>query len=142
MSATTSRRGTCSVDACCQSVAGRGLCAKHYYRLRKHGDPLLGRPKRPDGAGHIDRNGYVVKQVNGVTDLEHRQVMALILGRPLLPTESVHHKNGDRADNRPENLELWSKAQPAGQRVDDKVAFAMEILTLYAPHLLASEAVA
>ena len=72
---------------------------------------------------------------------EHRYQMQCKIGRPLLEDEEAHHLNGDRSDNGWANLELWSTSQPRGQRVEDKVAFGLEMLRRYAPHLLADPGV-
>lgn len=100
---------------------------------------------RPRGDWHTrPADGYVVRNEydsDGTWKLvlQHRSVMEQILGRPLETHENVHHINGVRNDNRAENLELWSTIQPSGQRPCDKIEYAVQILSLYAPEKLVKD---
>jgi hypothetical protein len=62
---------------------------------------------------------------------EHILVAEELLGRFLEADESIHHRNGVRDDNRPENLELWTRPQPSGIRVSDAIEWARIILDRY-----------
>lgn len=77
---------------------------------RTSGGYMLIKASSHQGADH---NGYIG---------EHRMIVEQQIGRLLEPHERVHHKNGVRHDNRPENLELWKvkgKKDPSGVRSVD-----------------------
>ena len=109
------KRSVCSVDECENRAIAHGYCPKHYHHVKKYGDAVTGptRPNRGKGmtisvAGYVqlfmpdhheaNQRGYV---------MEHRVVMEKVAGRHLRPGEVVHHIDGDRVNNRPDNLELF-----------------------------------
>lgn len=116
---------TCTFTGCDKKHKGRGLCQGHLVQVKRGQElkalrPINNTGRRITGDGYVElflptypfskKDGYI---------LEHRYVMELQLGRPLAKHENVHHKNGVRNDNRLENLELWLRPQPSGQRVED-----------------------
>jgi hypothetical protein len=91
------------------------------------------RRARSIGDTRINRDGYVLvfrpdypgaRRPHYIQ--EHRLVMERILGRPMEAHETVHHVNGIRHDNRAENLELWIKPQPNGQRAIDLARWVIQ----------------
>ena len=126
-------------------VATCAFCGKRFSptrteesrgRRRKYCSKRCSDRAMTDPLGTIRKqNGYLVFNTGKAEVPVHRIVMEGVLGRPLTTTETVHHINGQRDDNRPENLELWDHAQPHGQRVSDKLAWCATYLTDHGFHV-------
>lgn len=116
---------------------GRSIVCSSECRKKRHTRKMLEFNADKEFKPFVGRHGYmrisVRKEIGqkAVSVLEHRHVMEQSLGRDLFPHETVHHVNGSRTDNRLENLELFSSRHGPGQRVIDKIEFAVDMLRLY-----------
>jgi hypothetical protein len=120
----------CVVEECSRTAICKQYCDMHYRRFKKYGKPT--NIRRNKGEGCLDKRGYIrVPNPRGGQIHQHRLIMESYLGRPLSNQETVHHKNGNRSDNRIENLELWSSRHPSGQRVEDKIEWCISFLKDY-----------
>jgi hypothetical protein len=132
--------------ATCSLKSGRShSCGCHKSETsRANGEANRKTGTWTDGQGYVwvlarDYPNYVRDGHKHQYIKEHRVVMGMEVGRPLEPHENVHHKNGDKADNRIENLEMWVTHQPNGQRLEDAIEYAIEILREFSPEVLMEE---
>jgi len=114
------------------NLSGKGTKSCGCLKTELHKLKIGPMSTRWKGGRSLDSHGYVVIRTDINTQrLEHHVVMEQIIGRKLCPSETVHHLNGIRSDNRSKNLELWASRHPKGQRVEDLLAFADEIIACY-----------
>jgi hypothetical protein len=116
----------CTVEGCAKPVHYRGICLMHYTRDRNHGDVHYLTPES------VRRANNRVAQLSRVTSVksttyrklhgrhEHRAIGEQIVGRPLRSDEHVHHIDGNRHNNAPENLAVLTAAEHAALHAKER----------------------
>ena len=112
----TKPKQKCSVDWCFEdtSKGGNGYCGKHAQRVRRYGDHQFvtteqkrresNRASQLENVEHVKPTTY--RKFLGKH--EHRVVAEKKIGRSILPGEHVHHIDGNKHNNSPENLLVMS----------------------------------
>lgn len=111
----------CSISFCQEESYCRSWCRKHYTRWRFHANPLH-LSLREQGTGSIKRYGKRGKYAQFLITVdspyrghcvvaEHIHLMEMKIGRRILRSEVVHHKNENPLDNAVENLELMTRSE-------------------------------
>lgn len=136
----------CTTEGCNNEIRCKGVCNKHYHVMKKlrrmkpcgcgcgeltahtykHGhhtrlfsseeQSRRGRMNNGDTQRGRGAGKWYVKRA-GVH--EHRTVAEKMMGRKLTFDDVVHHINGDKRDNRPENLEVMTRAEHVAVHQDD-----------------------
>lgn len=138
-------QGLCK-NGCNKPIHCRSVCVSCYRKIhyqeheknRRYPNGISKERECAIGTKRVTNEGYIdIKIPSDHSSLsrdwmkEHRYVMEIFLGRKLLPEENIHHINGDKTDNRLENLELWITKQPKGQRPIDLIEYAEWIIKTY-----------
>lgn len=124
----------CKNPDCTKPAHAKGFCKNCHKKFIKYGDAQYKKPIQK----RLTSNGYVAwhepENIHSMSDgnvLEHRYIIGEEIGRRLTREENVHHKDGNRTNNDRDNLELWNTSQPPGQRIEDKLKWAREIIKMY-----------
>jgi hypothetical protein len=109
----------CCIDGCTKDISkgARGMCAMHTQRVRRYGDPNY---ITPEAQRRANNRASQLARFDAIKETtyrkhhgrhEHRIVAERLLGRPLAKGEIVHHKDGNKHNNDPSNLEVMTQSE-------------------------------